>query len=458
MTRHLVLTALLAWSLVACGGGGGGESPPATTTSTPAASTDTGAAAAAPATCSLPDQKSWLASYMKDQYFWNDKLGTPNPAATDIDTYFDSLLYAAVDRFSYTQSASDFSAFYAEGTRLGFGYSLVFTDSNYTAIRVRMVEAGSPVALAGMQRGDNVLSVDGKTPQQIAVDGLAAVDTAGVARTFTVQDAAGAQRTFTVNSAVFALSPVTTDSVLDVATASGSKKVGYVAYQEFISAGNAGLGRAFNRMASQGVTDLVLDLRYNGGGDVGIARNLASMIGGAVLAGKTFTQIRFNARHPDWNETISFTADARQLPGPMLQGLQRVFIIAASGTASASELVINSLKPFMQVVLVGSTTYGKPYGFEPKQACGTVFNAVNFESVNAQGIGGYTAGFTPTCVVPDDLNHALGDPAEGRLAAALYYAGHGACPATASALAQSTGETAALRAMTEGPPPGMRRH
>jgi hypothetical protein len=89
----------------------------------------------------------------------------------------------------------------------------------------------------------------------------------------------------------------------------------------------------------------------------------------------------------------------------------------------------------MDVVLVGETTYGKPYGFEPFDNCGTTYNAVNFESVNSLGVGGYTSGFAPTCPVADDLDHALGDPNEGRLKAALGYISTGQCPQSPQAAA-----------------------
>jgi carboxyl-terminal processing protease len=120
------------------------------------------------------------------------------------------------------------------------------------------------------------------------------------------------------------------------------------------------------------------------------------------------------------------------LPVPPLEGLSRVFVIASSATASASELVINSLKPFRDVITIGSTTFGKPYGFVPRDACGITYSAVNFDSVNAKGVGGYTSGLPATCAISDDLGKALGDPAERRLAAALSYIQTGTCPAVAA--------------------------
>lgn len=110
-----------------------------------------------------------------------------------------------------------------------------------------------------------------------------------------------------------------------------------------------------------------------------------------------------------------------------IEGLKRLVVITSGGTASASEMLINGLRPFIQVVLVGERTYGKPYGFVPHSNCGTIFNAVNFETVNAQDIGGYSTGMPVDCQVPDDLDHQLGDPQETRLRAALDYIGSGRC-------------------------------
>jgi hypothetical protein len=176
------------------------------------------------------------------------------------------------------------------------------------------------------------------------------------------------------------------------------------------------------------------------------------MIAGARLAGQVFVTLRYNDKHQASNETIRFTPQEASLAG-----LPRVFIIASGGTASASELVINGLKPFMDVVLVGDTTYGKPYGFVPYSYCGTTYNAVNFESVNAQGVGGYTAGFAPTCPAADDLDHALGDPNETRLKTALGYISTGTCPQPGQSARIQASAAVAPRVLGDVRAPGMFR-
>ena len=125
-----------------------------------------------------------------------------------------------------------------------------------------------------------------------------------------------------------------------------------------------------------------------------------------------------------------------------------MFVLSGPGTCSASEAVINGLRGIdVEVVLVGATTCGKPYGFYPQDNCGTTYNTVQFRGVNAKGFGDYADGFTPAnapgaastkipgCAVEDDFAHQFGDPAEARLAAALGYREEGSCPAVTAASA-----------------------
>lgn len=390
-----------------------------------------------PATCGNADQRTWLHGYMQENYFWNQPLRSPLAAATDMDGYFRSMLNLPLDRYSYTQQEQAFVQFFTEGTRTGYGYTLVWADVAQTQLRVRHVEPRSPVAAAGLRRGDRVLGIDGLGPRAIAQGGLPAVTLPGVARRFIVMGTDGQQREFTAVSANFALSPVSQAKVIEWPAAQGTVKVAYMAYHEFIIASEGDLDRAFAQFNAAGATELVLDLRYNGGGSVLMARGLASMMGGARLEGETFADIRFNSRNTGRDFIMPLTVNPGILPGPVFRGLTRVFVITSSSTASASELVINALRPFMPVVLVGGTTFGKPYGFQPRTACGLTYSAVNFETLNARGQGRYVAGFAPDCQVPDDLDHELGDPSEARLAAALHHMRFGTCPQTgAGALAR----------------------
>ena len=425
-TQHLPALGTATWAsllgsalLVACGGGGGDSSAVPTLAS---------GYPQAPVSCSTTDQKAWLRDYMNDRYFWYDQQGTPNDAATTPAGYLSSLLFKPKDRYSYTQNTAQYTQFFAEGTRTGYGYALMYEDAAKTVLKVRLIEPRSPLGTQGLlQRGDTIVSIDGFTPAQITAGQLSAVSTEGVQRNFVVQGSTG-QRSFSALSATFPLSPVIDARVLTV----GSTRVGYLMYQEFITTGAAALGSAFEAFSAAGVTELILDFRYNGGGSTAQARNIASMAGGAAVEGKVFANYRYSAKLADNNVVQNFTTNG--LPAVPLAAVNRVFVITSGDTASASELVINALRPFKPVITIGGTTYGKPYAFVPQEACGTTSSAVNIEIANALGSADYSAGFAATCPVADDLTRQLGDPLEARLAAALGYVRTGSCPVAASVL------------------------
>ena len=430
MKLEVCAIALACALLTACGGGGsssdsGAGGPAVDPTPTPVAS----GYPADPLSCDAPGQRAWLRDYVNDQYFWHDQQRTPDAAASTLPQYFASLLFAPLDRYSFTQSTAGFTQFFGAGQAVGYGYALAWADTAQTVLKVRMVEPQSPIGRAGLRRGDTIVTIDGYAPEQV-VSGLPPrANVPDVARKFVVIDATGQERTFNVNSAAYPLSPVLDARVL---AAPNGAKVGYLAYQEFISSGADAVGAAFDRFAAAGITELVLDLRYNGGGSTTQARNLASLAAGSALDGKVFADFRFSVKNADKNFTQTFSAyfasKASQTDSTPLENIGRVFVITSGATASASELLINALRPFKPVITIGSTTFGKPYGFLPRDACGITYNAVNFVTANAQGFSDYSAGFAPTCVVADDLARQLGDPAEARTAAALAFIATGACP------------------------------
>lgn len=431
--------------LTACGGGGGDTAiasagPPAQ----PVQSTASGYPGE-PTSCSVADQRQWLNAYMADQYFWNTNLATPNAAAANQAAYFNSLLFLPTDRYSFSQDTSQFTQFFVEGTRTGFGYVIAFTDASRTRLQIRSVEPAGPAAAAGLKRGDTVLSIDGLGVGSIANGEVRSVNTSGITRTITLENAAGPPRVLTMVSRNFALASVASDKIL---TAASGAKVGYLEYQEFSPSSVAALGGAFNRFRAAGVSELIVDLRYNNGGSVQVARALASLIGGAALDRQVFAKIRFNSKNAANDFDYLFTASAASLPTAPLEGLTQIVFITSPNTASASELVINALAPFKNVVTIGAATFGKPFGFQPRSACDVTYSAVNFETFNAADFGRYTDGLPATCKVSDDLSKALGDPAERRTAAALEFIQTKACPAVTTAIQNNTVLAQSLRAQS----------
>ena len=442
--KAALLCCVSSLLLAACGGGG--------TTATPATSSTAPTALASgypnsPVTCSTSDQRDWLRDYMNDRYFWYDRQGVPNAAAASMDDYLSSLLFKPVDRYSFAESTAAANQFFEQGTRTGYGYALAWSDSAQTVLKVRLIEPLGPLGLGKLlKRGDTIISIDGFSPAQIVAGQAGPVTAEGVQRAFVVKDDAGTQRSFSVASVKFALSPVINSQVL---TAPNGDRVGYLMYQEFISTGAPALGTAFDSFRNAGVKHLILDFRYNGGGSTAQARNLASLVGGADVVGKVFAQFRFSAKYSadNFSQTFRF-ADLPALP---LEGIDKVMVITSASTASASELVINSLRPFKNVVTIGSTTFGKPFAFLPIEACGTTYNAVNLEVANAVGFADYSAGFAPACAVSDDLTRQLGDPLELRTAAALGYVATGQCPAPSGQVRPAAGSSkAAIDAIKQG--------
>ena len=443
-----VVTSLF---LVACGGG---DTSPASgntsaTPTTPATLPVAGASGYpnGPITCSISDQRAWLRDYMNDQYFWYDRQGVPNAAAASMDEYLEALLFKPVDRYSFAESTVAANQFFEQGTRTGYGYALGWSDSAQTVLKVRLIEPLGPLGLGKLlKRGDTIVSIDGFSPAKIVAGQAGPVSAEGVQRAFVVKDDAGTQRSFNLASVKFALSPVINSQVL---TAPNGDRVGYLMYQEFITTGAPALGTAFDSFRNAGVKHLILDFRYNGGGSTAQARTIASMAGGADVAGKVFAQFRFNAKYAADN--FSQTFQLAGLPAVPLQGIDKIMVITSANTASASELVINSLRPFKNVVTVGSTTFGKPFAFLPIDACGTTYNAVNLEVANALGFADYSSGFVPTCAVSDDLTRQFGDPQELRTAAALGFIATGQCPAPSGQLKPAPGRfKAAIDAMNPG--------
>lgn len=438
---YLILAAGL---LAACGGG---ESPqPQEPTGQPPL-----------AACSMPQQQEAVRGYMARNYFWRDHLGEGDAAAPSMQAYFDSLLYEPLDRYSFSEATSVYDDRVVQGQRAGYGYTLVWMDAARTQLRVRSVEPLSPAGLSGLKRGQRIASIDGLTPAEIGQGLLPAVTAPGVPRMVIVHGESGGIDPVFMLSARYPLTIVPATATFTVTRDSGGAAVpvGYIAYHSFVANANDKLADAIAAMARAGVRELVLDLRYNGGGSVAVSRDLASMIGGARVRDALFTYLRFNPDNVVRNQSLLFRPGAFTLPAPALETVDRLIVLTSPNTASASELVINGLKPFMPVVLVGGTTYGKPFGSLVQHHCGTTYHAIQFTTLNALGQADYANGFAPDCAVADDLDHELGDPREARLAAALHYVKTGMCPVGPQARMAARKAAGGSEAIGETDPGGM---
>jgi carboxyl-terminal processing protease len=428
---------------------------------------------------SSADENNWLRSWTNDLYLWYSEVPDLNPASYTTVNYFPLLKTSAItasgaakDKFHFTYSTQVWESLSQSNTDVGYGVQLdVISASPPRKIVVAFTEPGSAAsqAPASLARGATVLMIDGtdiNTTDSAGVDKLNAgltPATAGETHTFQVQDlGSAASRSVTLVSANVTTSSVPT--VQTISTATGT--VGYLLFNNQLAQAEAQLVSAINTLKSAAVTDLVLDMRYNGGGFLDIASELAYMIAGPQpTAGQTFELIEFNSKHPSTDPvtgaaiaptefhtmTLGLSPSVtRGQPLPSLN-LPRVYVLTTSGTCSASEAVMNSLQGVgVQVIQVGTTTCGKPYGFYPADNCGTTYFSIQFRGVNARSFGDYSDGFSPSaamtastgsnatfpgCTVSDDFTHALGDQNESLLFSALSYRATQSCGTPPAGLA-----------------------
>jgi len=372
---------------------------------------------------------------MDDWYFWYAISPKPVPGAyATVDSFFTASLYTGTDlnfpadRWSYRSDTSDYQRRFLDGQTLSFGVmvaALEVTGRPDLPLYVRYVEPGSPAASAGLARGDQLLSINGRS----VVDLISANDfsalsasSAGQSLQLSVRNAAG-DRQLSLSAAVYNLVPVANTSIV---RSPNGRAVGYLMVKDMIDQALSPMDAAFAQFKAAGVQDVVIDLRYNGGGLVSTAAALASFPAGSTTGGRVYASLLYNDKHSNSNQDFLFQRYANAT------GLSRVYVLTGQRTCSASEQLINGLRPFVSVVTIGDTTCGKPVGFLPQDdGCGSTWSVVNFESVNASNQGRYFDGFDATCPVAEDWSLPLGSTSEPLLAAALGHADTGACPAQA---------------------------
>lgn len=494
-------TVLLSLMLLsACGGGGSGSSTTPNTGTNPGSGTTTPTTPTAPtwvagqyaaeetlknfcaaprsgidpfSNAAYPDkagtamhEKLWLRSWSNRTYLWYKELPDLDPVSYSTLAYFDLLKTsnktdsgAAKDNFHFYQDTAEYKKQTQSALNSGYGIDWIFNSTRPPRqLTVAYTEPGSPAAVAALNRGSKLLEVDGvdfvNDNTQAGVTKINAAlfpAKAGESHQFTVLDVDGNRRSYTLVSADVPTVPVHNVKVLQ----SGSKKVGYLQFNTHIAAAQPQLISAVEQFRAAAVNELVVDLRYNGGGLLALASQFGFMVSGPnQIQSRFFEKMQFNDKYPNtdpvtggaldptpfYNRGIDYTAGRftnQTLPN---LSLNRVFVLTTDSTCSASEAFINALRGIdVEVIQIGGKTCGKPYGFYPTDNCGTTYFTIQFTGVNAKGFGDFAAGFVPTpapkfaadikgCPVADDLSNPLGDAQEGMLKTALSYANTNSCP------------------------------
>ena len=385
-----------------------------------------------PGACSNDGQKQFVLDALYAWYLWNDLLpadinigdyATPEELVTQVTRTFGPQQPGGgpLDRFSSVGSLQADQQFFGEGRYEGFGFSWRFEGSDMVFTRVF---TDSPAGLAGFARGQRVLTIDGRTIAEIDANEGVSAALSGQTAVFQIENLDMSTFTTTVTKDIVTIDPVPQWRIID--QGDGQPPVGYVELATFISTADSELDTVFGNFLANGVRDVIIDLRYNGGGLVSTARLLGNLLGGLDNDGQVFSNTEFNADRAAANNSTEFFA--RQASSV---SLDRLIIIASRGTASASELVTNSLDPYLAggVYIVGDNTFGKPVGQIGLEFCEKILRPTSFKLTNAAGFGDYFDGLPVDCPAPDDSSIPVGDDVDPNVVAALSYVNGAGCPA-----------------------------
>ncbi len=428
--RALSVTALSALA-AACGGGGGGSGGPFTGDP-----------------CSAANQKQFVLDATREWYLFPELL--PASVSTgdfpDAQALLDALTATAraqgKDRFfSFMTTPAADSSFLLEGQFIGFGFRTRISGN-----RLFITDAfeSSPASEAGLRRGSEITAIDSgsgfvATATVLANDPTLSQAfgpaTEGVQRGLRFVQPSGQQLEATLTKRIVTTRPVPLvggTAVLDM-PGNPSVKVAYVNLRTFISTAEQPLRDAYAQFRAQGIQNFIFDVRYNGGGLVSVADLVGDLHGRNRTANDVWSAVRFRASKAS-NDTVRRFQAQPQSVAPV-----RVAFITTGASASASELVVNSLKPWAEVAIVGADTFGKPVGQSAfdLSGCSVRLRLVTFRITNSLNEGDYFNGLAGTlpfaCAAGDDLQRAPGDSQEASTAAALHWLSTGACSQVMSA-------------------------
>lgn len=369
-------------------------------------------------------------SIARDFYLWYSQIPStfnaqsyadPNALMVGIRNYSSETGFARpVDRWSFgvlktewNQLSGGIGTINNVSTNGDFGLSVFFRVEG--DLRVKLVERLSPAGIAGVQRGWRITKINGNSNINTG-NSTFIVNSVfySATTTFTFVKPDGTSVDMSLTSSQYSQQTVYLDSIYHI----GSKTIGYMVLNSFLGDTSQifrDFQRVINKFSDQSVSDIVIDLRYNGGGYVSVQEKLADYLSPTSANGSVMMKETYNDKHQNYNTTLNF----RKI-GPL--NPNHILFIVSQSTASASELLINNLKPYMSVKIVGPTnTDGKPVGFFPIPVGDWYVFPVSFRSTNSANYGGYFNGFTPDGIAADGLDKNWGDPTEASFAEAIKY-------------------------------------
>lgn len=386
--------------------------------------------------CGTQSELEQFYDYMQDNYFWNQRMPSGiNPSSyADVYDLLDALVVPE-DRFSFILTEEEYQSRYVSAEYIGLGFSSRQVGNQ---IFINYVYDNSPADNAGIKRSDELTHINGESVQTLLQQGTyeAALGnaTVGVTLELSWRDIQGNSYTEIVSKEVVETNTVLAAEVLNIE----GREVGYYVLNTFINRTGSDLNSAYNQFT--GVDELIIDVRYNTGGLTRYANQAASQAAGTNVIGEVFAKYLFNSN----NANANFVEQFQLYDGIRQLNLDRVYVLTTASSCSSSELIINSLDPFVEVIVVGEPTCGKPVGQIPERLCDKRTFVVNFETVNALDEGRYFDGLAPNCAASDQLAGDWASPDDPMLQAAAYHMVYNQCqPVAATAETFSTQSSAA---------------
>lgn len=378
--------------------------------------------------------KDYVDLFMKQYYYWADQMpSSVTKKGKSVDDYFLAHLVSR-DRWSWMMNGQSYNDMETGTSANSYGFHIGQPIDYYKdyGVYIKYVDKESPLGKAGVARGWLMTHIAGQEVMSLIQNDRFYDELYKSSNSFTFKDNNGNTRTLDLNQSSFHSNSVTMSKVFtsaDFEQLSKSAKVGYILYTTFNTNMKTEITSVLSQMKSEGITDLILDLRYNGGGDLSLCVDIASLLAPASADGKTFVTLSHNLANQKEDQSYSIKRTSNSLD------LKRLFIITGSGTASASESMVNCLSPYMDVQTVGEQTYGKPNGMYvflyPQKAKGKdieyAFLPICFYCKNVDGKADYDNGLTPKNKRYDDLYHDF-SAKEDLIGACLYYIANGSYP------------------------------
>lgn len=360
--------------------------------------------------------------FTKDIYLWYNQI--PSTFNAQSFTSLDKMMTAVrqyssetgfsgpVDRWSFAVDQSEWNNVSA-GVSGDFGIDIFFRSEN--DLRVKSVEKDSPAGRLGIRRGWRITKINGSTNLTTGnTDFIVAAVYNSNSTSFGFQKPDGTAVDFTIAAGAYQSQPILFDSIYST----GAGRAGYMVFSSFLGDTTDiynSFQKVFNGFAQAGVKDVIIDLRYNGGGYVSVQEKLANYLITSAHSGALMMKQQFNDKYTSYNETTFYKKQGSL-------NAERLFFIVSKSTASASELLINNLKPYMSTILVGpQKTYGKPVGFFPIPVGKSYIFPVSFRTTNKLGEGSYFDGIAVNKVVADGLDKDWGDVSESALESIIGY-------------------------------------